>query len=187
MSNKDLIEIFSNILAWYHLFLIMAAAILNPFVMYICLKSRRLRSTTTFKLLAISAINDLICCLGWNQAQFTNTVLDFNSSRRSLLYCRVVTFFLQYSSIQYESWMLVSISVDRFLSMRTKKWTREYFKGCRPYAYAIALAFFIYGINFHEIFTMGYVYKINETDVIACSFNAPDAFPWNRVMGWVSQ
>lgn len=185
MYSKDIINIFRNILAWYHLILIVASVTLNPIVVYICAKSRKLRSTTTFKLLAASAINDIVCCLGWNQAQFSNTVLNFNSSQRSIIYCRLVTYFLQYTSIQYESWMLFSISLDRFLSMWTKKWSKDYFHGFRPYAFALTLAFLIICVNFVEIFTVGYIYYKNETEIIVCNTSAPGGFPWNRIMAWV--
>lgn len=130
-ENTYLLGLFTRIFAWYHLFLIISAFILNPLVFYVCLRSRRLRSTSTFKLLAICSVNDLLSCLEWNQADFLNPIFNLNLSGVNLLFCRWVTFFLQHITLEYASWMLVLISADRFFSMALKKMEQKVFQRCQ--------------------------------------------------------
>lgn len=185
MLDTYLLGLFTRIFAWYHLLLIISAVILNPLVFYVCLRSRRLRSTSTFKLLAICSINDLLSCLEWNQADFVNPIFNLNLSTASLLYCRWVTFFLQHVTLEYASWMLVLISADRFFSMALKKWSKKYFNGPKPYLFALLLALIIILINLNELFTIGYASKSNGTEVVVCSRNEGNSFPWNNFMNQV--
>jgi hypothetical protein len=120
------IGVLTRIVAWYHLILLVVSVILNPFVLFICLKSPKLRSIRTFKLLDVNSINDILVCLEWNLADFNNKILNFNASLRSLAYCCAMTFFLQYSTMQLNSWMLVSISLDRYLTVTVRRWTTHY-------------------------------------------------------------
>lgn len=186
MANQ-LIDVLTMIFAWYHGFLMVASIILNPFIFFICIRSKKLRYKSTFKLLAASSINDILVCLEWNQAHFTNTVFNYSGSLKSLLYCRVMTFFLQYSTIQFSSWIMVTISLDRLLSMLVKKWRSDYFNGVRPFVFASFLAFVIIAINFNEVFTVGYSYFVNGTEIVVCSKNEDGSFPWNRVMAQVKE
>lgn len=185
MDESNVINVFIQIFSWYHLLLVLVSAILNPFVFFMCLKSKKLRSISTFKLLAVSSINDMLCCLEWNVADFTNVVMNFVPSLRSLLYCRLVTYFMQYTTIEFESWMLVTISLDRFLSMTWKQWSKDYFGGKRPYIYAAILAIVLIAINSIEIFTIGYVYISNGTEFVVCSENRSDSIQWNRIISQV--
>ena len=164
MSNQNRIETyFTNIFAYYCLFTTIASIILNPLVMIICLKSKRLRSNSTFKLLTINAINDILVCLSWNQESFTRTILKYIfNSPESIYYCRWVSIFLQYTTLDIQSWIMVSISVDRLLSMTVNKWSKFYFTGYRPYIYAAILSLFMIALNVHELFTIGYIFDYNE-------------------------
>lgn len=180
------IDVLTRIVAWYHLILLVVSVILNPFVLFICLKSPKLRSISTFKLLAVNSINDILVCLEWNLADFNNKILNFNASLRSLAYCRAMTFFLQYSTMQFNSWMLVSISLDRYLTVTVRRWTTQYFSNKRPFIYAGVLALVIVAINFNELFTVGFSYFRNDTLINVCSSSPPETFPWNRLMNQVN-
>ena len=185
-AENSLISIFTAIFAWYHLFLMVSSIILNPLVAFVCIKSRNLRSTSTFKLLAFNSINDIIVCFEWNLADFVNTAIGYNLSRRSLVYCRLATYFLQYSTLNLSSWMYVSISLDRLLSLSLANWTRVHFARFRPYYYSALLAAIMFAVNFNEIFTVGYSFVGNGTEVVVCNKNTNGSFPWNKVMAQVN-
>lgn len=185
-TENSLISIFTSIFAWYHLFLMISSIILNPLIAFVCIKSRNLRSTSTFKLLAFNSINDIIVCFEWNLADFVNTVIGYNLSRRSLVYCRLATYFLQYSTLNLSSWMYVSISLDRLLSLSLANWSRVHFARFRPYYYSALLAAIMFAVNFNEIFTVGYSFVGNGTEVVVCNKNTNGSFPWNIVMAQVN-
>lgn len=178
MASQNLIDIFGKIFASYALLLIIAAIFLNPLVLFICLRSKKLRSTSTFKMLSICSINDLLSCLVWNQENFTGTFFDFKPMARSLFYCRFFSVFLQYVTLEYACWLLVSISLDRYLSLRLKKWSKQYFRGARPVIYSFVLLLIIIGINFNEILYDGYSYTENGTEIIVCYATAEYDYSW---------
>lgn len=182
MINSTTIEILTKILASYSLLLLIVGIILNPLITFVCLKSRKLRAVSTFNFLAIVAINDALSLCIWNVHHFENTFLDLNLPYRSLQYCRIVSFWLQYSTLQYSSWMYMSISLDRYLSLSIAKWSRFYFNGLRPFIYSAILALIIFGLNFNEIFTIGYSDLVNGTVVVNCNANRENQFSWIDLM-----
>lgn len=186
MDSQSLIFLFTKISSIFNLLLMVSSSLLNPLVFLICVKSKRLRSTSTFKLLAVSSINDFFCNLPWNQEAFTNSFFDFQSPFRSLFYCRWISVFLQFSSFEFTSWLLVSVSVDRLLSMTIKPWSKTMFNGSKPVIYAIVLAFIILAINFHEVFTAGYSFVVNGTEIVVCYSNPPGEYPWYVTMSQVT-
>ena len=175
MNDPNLIDIFAKIFGCYCLFTTVAAVILNQLVLYICLKSKQLRSKSTFKMLALSSINDMISCISWNQEDFTVSVLNYFTAKKNLIYCKWISVFLQFTTIELESWILLSISTDRLLSMLVKNWSKSYFSGYRPYFYIVFLHLVIAGVNFHEVFTVGYSDYDNATDteVVKCYATHP--------------
>ena len=183
----SIIDTFTKITAIINGILIICAFILNPMVLFICLKSRKLRAKSTFKLLAFSSINDILSCLGWNQESFTTTIFNYATASLNLTYCRLISVFLQFTTVQFAAWMLVSISFDRFLSLTVKRWNRYYFSGYRPYIYASILASFMIGLNINEVFTGGYSYFDNDTEIVVCWSNPPDQFQWYNLMSKVSE
>jgi hypothetical protein len=185
MSNPDVAEVFGKIFAIYNLILIVVSIILSPMVVFVCLKSKKLRSSSTFKLLAISGVNDLIACIAWNLECFSNTFFDFEPYYRSLFYCRVISVFLEFTVLEFTSWMLVSISLDRLLSISFKNWSTKYFKDRRPWIYSIVLLLIIAAINFNEVFIAGYSFTVNGTEIIVCFDNRPDDFQWYHIMSKV--
>lgn len=179
-------EILAKLFACYNLFLIVVSFLLNPVVIFICLRSQRLRSISTFKILAFSAINDILTCIPWNQESFTNTFFDFQPYFRSFVYCRWISVFMQYTTIQLQSWILVSISLDRCFTLVIPRWPRKYFFGRRPVVCSIFLAFIISLVNVNEVFTIGYVDNINGAEIINCYKKQPSSsVNWYQVMAKV--
>jgi hypothetical protein len=171
-------DVLSKILGSWSLILIASGILFNILVFFFCLKSNSLRKTSTFKLLAIGAINDILCSLPWNQENFTNLFFDFQSPYRSLVYCKFFSVLMQYVTLEFASWMFVSISFDRCMSLPLKKWTKHYFDGLRPLAYSIVMATVIIAINFNEIFKSGYSYYVNGTEQVVCYANSDDDSSW---------
>lgn len=179
-------NVLAKISAVYNLFLMIAALILNPLVLFVCIKSNRLRSHSTFKLLAFNSVNDLLVCLAWNWECFTNTFFDLLEPWRSLFYCEWISTFIEFSTLEFTSWMLVSISLERLLSMSIKKWSKHYFAGVRPYVYSTILVIGILVLNFNEVFYSGYSIVVNGTEEIFCFENPPGQFPTFHTMAQVS-
>ena len=187
MSNKAVIDVFMKIFGAYNLILIVASFILNPLVLFVCLKSKKLRSISTFKLLALGSINDLMTVIAWNQESFTNAFFSLYPYSRSIWYCRIVSTFLQTTSLSFESWMLVSVSLDRFLSMMVKKWTKYYFAASRPFVYVVLLWICIAAIYFNDVFFGGYSSIINGTEIIVCYKTSPEIpINWYYAMSQVA-
>jgi hypothetical protein len=108
-------------------------------------------------------------------------MFNFTPSYESIFFCRFFANFLGYTTLCIETWMVLSISVDRLLSMTVKKWTKFYFKGYRPFIFAVLLCLFIAGLNFHIIFTGIYIFYDNETqtDVFYCYTTDPSfGYDW---------
>lgn len=179
------LNVLAKITGIYNLLLIIIAVFLNPLVLYVCVKSEKLRSHSTFKLLAFNSINDILVCLAWNFECFTNTFFDFLPFFRSIFYCKWISVFVSFTTQCFTSWMLLSISIDRLLSITIKNWHKRYFTGSRPIVYSFLLAFIIAGINLNEIFIGGYVEIINGTEYIDCFSNPPGSYPWYHLMAQV--
>ena len=155
--------------------------ILNMIIVILCLKSQRLRTNSTFKMFVVGAINDMLISVPWNLDIFALTMFNYLLPDQSHFYCRWISNFLQYTTLSIESWLLLSISIDRLLSMVVKKWTKFYFSGYRPYIFAVLMCFLIAGINFFEVFTVGYSFYNNQTqtEMFLCYASNPSlGYDW---------
>jgi hypothetical protein len=125
-STQDMmIDTISKIFAGFGLAEMIVSIILNLLVIIIILKSKKLRSTSTFKILAFSAVNDMILCIPWNLEIFLYTMFN-NKITNNVFYCKWISNFLEFTSLSIESWLLLSISFDRLLSLHVNKWTKFY-------------------------------------------------------------
>jgi len=95
------------------------------------------------------------------------TMFNYEPVNDSVFYCKWISIFLQFTTMTIESWLLLSISVDRLLAMTLKKWTKFYFNGYRPYLFAVLLCLTMAAINLFEVFTIGYSYFNNQTQTVA--------------------
>jgi hypothetical protein len=182
---SDTTDVLAKVIGAWSIILVLIGSIFNPLVCFVCFKSKQLRSTSTFKLLAIAALNDFLVQFEWNLDHFTESFFNFLGSNNSVFYCRFVTMFLQYVTLEFSSWMWFSISLDRFLTLRIRKWKRIYFAGMRPIIYSALLAFLIIAINFIDIFTLGYGYVVNGTQVVVCGATSGYDFSLYYIMSSV--
>ena len=162
-TQKSIIDTVSKIFSVYAIIETVVSIILNLLVIIIILKSERLRTTSTFKILVVSAVNDMLVCFPWNVSNFLYTMFNYVAMYRSAFICKWIFMFLQYTTFSIESWLLLSISVDRLLSLHVKKWSKFYFNGLRPYIFAVLLCLTMAAINLFEVFTIGYSYFNNQT------------------------
>ena len=116
----------------------------------------------------------------WNVEMFLYTLFNYEPVIESVFYCRWLSNFLPLTTLSIESWLLLSISIDRLLSLNVKKWSKFYFTDYRPYIFAVVLCFTIAAINFFEVFTIGYNTIDNETqtEIFVCYTTDP-SFSYN--------
>ena len=162
-NTEKILDTITNILSYVTVIEIIAGVILNLMIVIICFKSQRLRSKSTFKILAVGAINDMFNCIPWNLNVFLVNIFNYFIFFESPFYCRWLSNFLQNTTLSIQSWILLSISVDRLLSMVVKKWSKFYFSRYKPYIFSGLMCFLIAGINFFQVFTTGYSIYDNET------------------------
>ena len=183
MQSGSVLDIFTKIVGSYNLLLIVVSLILNPIVFFMCLKSKNLRSTSTFKLLAFGSINDLFVCVAWNLEAFAVSFFNYVAYYRSLFFCKWITLFIQLTSLEIEVWLLVGISFDRLLSLSVKKWSTHYFNGIKPIIYSAIMIVIMASVNFFFLFVGGYSYVSNGTEIIACFETPPDYnVDWFNIM-----
>lgn len=148
--------------------MILCGIVLNALEFVVCIKNKTLLRKSTFKLLAIGAINDMLMCFTWNFDDFTQTFFNFSAYSKSLFYCRFMENFLQYITITFASWLLVSISLDRVLRLNIKKWSTHYFSGTRPYIYSFCLALLIISINLVSVLNTGNIFQNGTQIEVLC-------------------
>ena len=181
MSNQEAIDILTKIFSCYNLILIIASIIFNPIVLFICLKSKKLRSISTFKLLTVNSITDILICLPWNFENFAAN-FKFYPTHKSLFYCRWISIYLQVMMIHIESWLLLSISVDRLLSLSFNKWSKSIFINSRPYIFCVCLILFFFGLDFHRSLIGGYEVVVNGTESVICFVTRPgNSADWSKI------
>lgn len=185
MNFEKALDVFLKILASYSLLLIIYGTILNSFLFYVCLRSRKLRSTSTFKLLASVSISDTLSLFMWMQEHFVSTFFNIYFPHRSLFYCQTISIWVQYSTLQFSSWMYMSISLDRYLSLIVRKWRQLFSRRPWPFVYSVVLAFCICAINLNENWTAGLIEAVNGTEVIFCFVTKINQFDWIKLMSEV--
>src|SRR5579883_934203 len=99
MTDQSTLDILAKIFAIYNLSLILTSVVLNPLVLYICVRSKKLRSTSTFKLLTFSAVNDILVCIFWNEESFTDNFFNLQLYNKNIVYCRIFSEFVQYTTM----------------------------------------------------------------------------------------
>lgn len=183
------VETVSKIFACLSIVETILSIIFNPLVLIIILRSKKLRQISTFKILAISAVNDMLVAIAWNVDMFGMTMFNSTPSSNSIFFCRFFATFLGYATLCIETWILLSISADRLLSMAVKKWTKFYFNGYRPYIYTVSLSLFIAGLNIFVGVTSGSAIHDNQTqtDFFNCYMTDPSfGYDWYNFESKVS-
>lgn len=101
-------ELILKVLAGYSLLLIIVGSFGNLFIFVICVGSKVIRKSNTFKFIAAISLTDTLSLFGWNLSHFTESYFGIDYSNVYLWYCRINTF-SQYTSLQLSAWLLVKI------------------------------------------------------------------------------
>lgn len=175
-------DLLSKAFAFYGLLLIVFGSFFNALTCFVCLKSPKLRANCTFKFLAFIALTDIVAMIISNLQNFTQTFFDFSLYNSSLFVCQFVSVFLQFSAAEFSNIMWLSISVNQYLSLTVKDWSKEYFGGSRPLIYTSLILICVLSVNSFEIFTIGYIDSSdNDTQVIVCYADNADDYFWYDV------
>ncbi|CAF1115674.1 unnamed protein product [Brachionus calyciflorus] len=151
------VNFFLSVFGLYSLVLIIFGTIGNSFTIYICLR-KRLRSYTTFIFIAFICFSDIFSLYIWCLDHFSEAFFKTVIEEIGIISCRV-SFFQQVSSLQSSSWLLVALSLDRYLGVRFRTWRSLYFKAHQAVFCSFALIFLILIINSQILVLAG-----DETD-----------------------
>ncbi|CAF0800899.1 unnamed protein product [Brachionus calyciflorus] len=162
----DLYEILSRILGAYSLMLIIFGLIANFIIFFICLR-KPLRKISTFKFFSILALSDTLSLFECNLTHFTIAYFNIAYNSIYLPWCRLEQF-LQQTFLQLSAWILVSIALDRLISVLNNNWRKFYKNGNRIYFYILILIIFFSGLNMPILIKMGYYTYENGTEILYC-------------------
>lgn len=165
MTDPGLVTVLERVMGIWGLILVITGLVFNTIVFLICVKSKELRSSSTFKLLAIAAINDGLSCFPWNFDDFTRLFFDYYAAESTTFYCGLFTIFFIYTTCTYASWLLVTISLDRVLSLNIQNWSTKYFNGRKPIYFAGILLLVMIGTYVIGIFKTSHTYR-NENGTV---------------------
>lgn len=116
---SETIDKITKVLGIYSIILTILGTLLNGFIFLVCLR-KNLRKINAFKFFAIISISDTISLYEWNLEHFINVFFNVNFSYTNLVWCRLGTY-LQYVSLEYSAWLLVS----KFKNKKFKKTFKE--------------------------------------------------------------
>jgi hypothetical protein len=91
----------------YSFALIIVGTVFNLLSCWICSR-KKLSRINTFKLIMFSSVADIISLYGWLLHHFIFTFFNFEMYKWTLFWCRFSDFY-QFSSLQYSSWILVTL------------------------------------------------------------------------------
>ena len=84
----------------------------------VCLR-KRLRKLPTFIYLFTISVSDATSLSIWNLNHFLFIYFNLQPEFKSLIYCKIGVF-LQYVSLEYSAWLLVMLTLDRYIHIRKK-------------------------------------------------------------------
>lgn len=153
-----------NVIAIYCLILVILGTLGNLFTIYICMR-KKLRQITTFIFLGFMTFSDTFALYIWCLDHFLEVFFNFSVEKHSIWSCRVAIF-IQYVSLEWSSWLLVGLSVDRWLSVEFKTWRTIYFKPTQAFLLSIVILAIISVLNSNLLVLSGSFDK--NTDILKC-------------------
>ena len=152
MFDQQALQIYYHIMGLYDVFLALFGTLGNILVFIIAF---RLRKTTTFVFLVFLAVVDSLTLYWWNLDDFRYIYFGSSAQEGSVYGCKILNYF-QLTSMESSAWLLICLSIDRFLSVWSKSWKTRYFKSKQAFITSAILVSFFSLINFHIWFTYGY-------------------------------
>ncbi len=162
----------------YCLFLVIFGTIFNLLSFYICTR-RKLRCITTFVFLAAMFLNDTVCLYIWGLDHFIEAFFSSRIEERNIWICRFSNF-VQYVTFEWSSWLLVFLTLDRFISIHVKTWRSLYFKVNQALFCSLVIGTLLLVANSHLLILSGE--KINGQIICYISIKYDDWMKfWNKV------
>ena len=112
MSEQTL-ETLCRIVSAYCLFLLVLGTLLNLMSFKICFNLKRMNQ---FVYLSFMMIVDTISLYFWCLDTFLSSFFQFKLQNSNILFCKFGSF-IQYTCLQWSSWLLVAMSLDYFLGI----------------------------------------------------------------------
>jgi hypothetical protein len=177
------------ILGYYSLSLTIFGTVFNIIIAYISIKSK---SNSSFFLLRYLAFSDTLALYFWNLSHFSEAIFNINLENYSMISCKLGDW-IQFSSLQTSAWILVLISIDRYLIFRIKNWQTIYFTNRIANMCGFTLTLIVFLINSNVIFTFGYELEtiMNGTKLMKttqCFTTIPSTYwmtYWNHVHSYL--
>ena len=176
-SNLDVINkelgVFSVILA------ILGTAF-NLLTFSVCMR-KRLRETPTFIFLAFMVINDTYSLYFYNLNSFATSFFKTLLQEISLEFCKFVNL-SQFISNQSSAFLLVTMCIERYLSIKITNWRKVYFNSKKATILSAAIVVFFFLFNIHLASTL-YIPKsiTNGTVVFGSCLSLSELKFWRMV------
>jgi hypothetical protein len=116
------------------------------------------------------SINDLISLTVWNLNHFLIVYFQFHPEFASEIWCKIAVF-MQYFSLEYSAWLLVLLTLDRYLYIRNRvknpNSIRE--KGLKKaITFCAIVGLIIFILNSNLLILNGYTVVGNNTKQVMC-------------------
>ena len=105
--DSSTVNTIALVLGAYSLIITVLGTLFNTLILCVCLQ-KNMREVNAFKFFAIISIVDTVALYEWNLGHFISAYYNIDYTYISLTWCRLSTF-MQYVSLEYSAWMLVSI------------------------------------------------------------------------------
>lgn len=136
------------------------------------------------------SINDVISLTVWNLNHFLIVYFQFHPEFISELWCKIAVF-IQYFSLEYSAWLLVLLTIDRYVYVRKRINNPNAFKlkqkGLKKtILLSVIVGFTIFILNSNLLVLNGYTVDLNNTKMVICyrsKYLTEDyILIWHRVM-----
>lgn len=174
-------EVFFKTLGIYALLLSISGTICNSLIL---LTTRQIKQQNSFIYLRFLAVSDLLSLFYWNLDKFISTWSGFSYQSMSMGVCKVGTW-LQYTTLQYSSWMLVILALDRYLCVHKPNWIR-FLTPTKAFVLSYAVLLFCSLINSNLLFTLGVMKMSENSSHLLCHSIDQENSNWIEIWGRVS-
>jgi hypothetical protein len=157
---------FYKALAVYSLFLVIFGTIGNLCTCFICMR-KSLRKTTCFVFLSFISIIDIFTLYTWNLSNFIVPFYGYFHENSNIIWCKL-SVFLQFFSLQSSAWLLVTMTVERYLSLVIKKWYSSYFNAKRAAIASCCVITLSFLFNGHLLIANGHFITVNNRTILKC-------------------
>ena len=146
-------SIIEKIFGVYFIILIILGTIGNCIGFCICVR-KRLQTITFFIFLSFIYIADTMALYLWCLNHFLEVFWNFRIEDLNVWTCRF-GFFIQQFSLHWSSWLLVALTLDRYLSVKIKTWWIVYFKSIQAVLASCIIGMILIILNSHLLVLNG--------------------------------